>query len=628
MASADAILQEAKAYSQALLSSAKNEVANTLGKLDTLKLDFGYLPQPYASLPNTPAFNDIGNFPVNYIPPKEPDGMVPTFVDLPNIDTSGAPGRAIDAPTIEKIGKPSQMAEFTKKAPQIEIDALIPDAPDYIKPDHPVLGSYVVPSPVQLTLPEFTETSISSPPQIDEDANTIIGRAYREVSPSFVAALDGYLDKILLKYNPRYHTQMQAIEDQLARYMQGGTGLDPTVEDAIYARARDKNNAEARRALGSAYADAASRGFTLPTGGMLSAIKATRQAAADNNARAATEIAIAQAEMEQKNLQFAITTSTGLRTAVMSSLIQHAQVLATLNGQALEYAKAVLSGVIEAYNLSVKKAEIELEVMKSHVIVYETRMKGASLRLDIYRSEIAALEAMVNVDRAKVDMFRSQVDAASAEMAMYKTHVDAVVGVATLKKLQMELFSTEVQAYGAQVQAKELEWRGYSSALQGEETKIRLYQAQLEALKIEHGIYQSKIETQTSLVKVQVERNNAKAIEAKAIADVYQARVQVAQAGLNADLGKAKMHLDEIQTNIKAKFDYASLQLQTATARFQQESENARLAETRAGEILRAKVAYMGTIAQVSTITSNAYSGMAQASLSGINVLAAQTETI
>lgn len=628
MASADAILTEARNYAKDLLAGAQKEVANTIRTLGLIDLEPGQVPYLSSYVPPPPAFFTPGDPNISFTPPEEPSGLVPEFDAIPNIDISGAPSGDVDAPKLEAVTPPSPLSGFTKEAPQIEIEALIPDAPDYIKPDHPVLGGYVVPSPVQLTLPEFTETSISSPPTVDEDAGTIIGRAYRDVAPSFVAALSGYLDTVLLKYNPRYHTQMQAVEDQLARYMQGGTGLDPTVEDAIYARARDKNNAEARRAIGSAYADAASRGFTLPAGGMLSAIQTARQAAADNNARAATEIAIAQAEMEQKNLHFAVTTSTGLRTAVMSSLIQYAQVLATLNGQALEYAKAVLSGVIEAYNLGVKKAELELEVLKSHVLVYETRMKGAALKMEMYRSEIAALEAMVNVDRARVDMFRSQVDAASAEMAVYKTRIDAVVSVATLKKIQMELFSTEVQAYGIQVQAKEAEWRGYSAALQGEETKIKLYQAQLDALKIQHGIYQSRVEAQSSIAKIHVERNNAKAIEAKASADAYQVRMQAAQAGFSADLSMAKLQLDSYQVETKAKFDYASLDMQASMSRFQQRAEHAKLIQVNYGESLRAKVAYLGTIAQVSAITGDAYSGMAQSALSGINVLAAQTETI
>lgn len=628
MSSAEKILDDARTYAGELLTEAQAAVSGTLSRLGSMPLGTGGFTNFSVALPPTPGFKSVGGYSVSYTPPPEPPGLVPEFDDIPNIDISGAPSGTVDEPELGVVTKPSALPGFTKQAPQIEIATTIPTAPDYIKPDHPVLGNYVVPSPVELTLPEFTATSISTPPQMNEDAGTIIGREFHSAAPEFVTALDGYLDTILLKYNPRYSEQMQAVENQLARYLQGGTGLNPVVEDAIYSRAQGKHDAEARRVAGSAYADAANRGFTLPTGSLMSAIQGARQAAADNNAKAANDIAIAQAEMEQKNLQFAVTTSAGLRTAVMSTMIQYAQILATLNGQALEYAKSVLSGVIEAYNLNVKKAELELEVLKSHVLVYETRMKGASLRMEMYRSEIAALEAMVNVDRAKVDMFRSQVDAASAEMAVYKTQIDAIVSVATLKKIQMELFSTEVQAYGIQVQAKEAEWRGYTAAIQGEESKIKLYQSQLDALKIQHGIYQSKIEAQASVTKIHVERNNAKATEAKAIADAYQARLQVAQAGLNADLSKAKLHLDLTQVETKAKFDYASLELQSAMSRFQQHAEQAKLAQANHGELLRANVAYLGTVAQVSSITSNAYSSMAQAALSGINVLAAQTETI
>jgi hypothetical protein len=41
-----------------------------------------------------------------------------------------------------------------------------------------------------------------------------------------------------------------------------------------------------------------------------------------------------------------------------------------------------------------------------------------------------------------------------------------------------------------------------------------------------------------------------------------------------------------------------------------------------------AEIAYMQAVANVSTITAQTLSGMAQAAMSGMNVLAAQTETI
>lgn len=628
MADPSAILDAAQDFANSLGSTAGNYAQDALRRIaqvDLDTMDFVGISDPDIGVPD---FSGFSQFNINYRQPERPQGMVPVFYDLHNIDISGAPENTFYPPKLESVQKPSALAEFTKKAPSVSIDAVIPDAPDYITAEHPLLGSYVTPEKPQYSFPSFVDGAQPVIPTFDTNAGTVIERSYKDVAPSFVANLNGYLDAAMSKYNPRYSEQMQAVENQLARYMQGGTALNPAVEDAIYSRARSKNDAEARRAHATAYSDAANRGFTLPNGALLSAITGVRQAAADNNAKAASEIAIAQAEMEQKNLQFAVTTSAGLRTAVLNSMLQYAQLLVTVNGQAIEYAKNVLSGIIETYNLSAKKVSLELDVLKANIAVYETRMKGTSLTIELYRSEIAALEAMVNVDRAKVDMYKSQIEASSIEMSAYKTKVDAIVSVATLKKLQMELFSSEVQAYGVQVQAKESEWRGYIAAIQGEESKIKLYQAQLDSLKTESDIYQAKIKAQSDVVQIQMNRNNSIAAQAQAIANVYKTDVQVADSALNADISRAKMQLDVSQATVKAEMDHASLSMQAATARLNYEAENIKLHQNLSAEELRANIEYMKTVAQVSSIGGNAYAGMAQAALSGINVLAASTETI
>ena len=52
-------------------------------------------------------------------------------------------------------------------------------------------------------------------------------------------------------------SQMAAIEAQLTRYLNGGTGLDPLVEEAIYNRGRARNDFEAKRVQDAALREAA-----------------------------------------------------------------------------------------------------------------------------------------------------------------------------------------------------------------------------------------------------------------------------------------------------------------------------------------------------------------------------------
>ncbi|MCU9611831.1 hypothetical protein OEK97_28405, partial [Escherichia coli] len=79
--------------------------------------------------------------------------------------------------------------------------------------------------------------------------------------------------------------------------------------------------------------DMAARGFTLPTGALTSALQQARQAGADNNAQAARDIVVLQAELEQKNLQFAITTSAGLRTMIVNASAAYMQHVVSIFSQ-------------------------------------------------------------------------------------------------------------------------------------------------------------------------------------------------------------------------------------------------------------------------------------------------------
>lgn len=73
--------------------------------------------------------------------------------------------------------------------------------------------------------------------------------AYRGMVPEMVSQVDGYVDAMLAKHNPQYHAQMARIEDQLTKFLQGGTGFNPAVENALYERSQGKNLAEARPSL-------------------------------------------------------------------------------------------------------------------------------------------------------------------------------------------------------------------------------------------------------------------------------------------------------------------------------------------------------------------------------------------
>jgi hypothetical protein len=230
------------------------------------------------------------------------------------------------APTITLPTLPNQAAEFTVTPPAITTDFAFPDLPaELVNPviAAPTLPDRIEPTAPTIALPSFDGVAPTGDMTPPEDLAGQMVAAYNDVRPAMVAAIGSHVDAWLTRHNPQFFTQLQRIEDQLATYLAGGTGLSSDVEDAIYERAKDKEIAEARRTSRQAYANAAARGFTIPDGAVFSQDARARQAASDNLARSANEIAIKQAEMEQANLQFAVTTSTGLRQAMLSASLSY-----------------------------------------------------------------------------------------------------------------------------------------------------------------------------------------------------------------------------------------------------------------------------------------------------------------
>ena len=623
------LISSAQEYTTTLVGQATSAMSSANGAVSAV----GYsLPvyQP-ASLPDAPpAAIDIA-LPtldaIDFSLPNEPSTAL-TFQDISPIEIGGAPILSATVPTLDLPTKPSQVADFTQTLPAINTNIAFPEPPDnLLNPliDPPVLSTYDTPVKPQIMLPAFTGVMPTDDTVAPTNLDVTLANNYATAAPSFVTAMDGYVDNMLAKRNPQYATQMAAIEAQLTKYLAGGTGLSAAVENAIYERARSKSSAEANRVRAAAYGEAAGRGFTIPSGALASAIQTARQAAADTNAAASREIVVMQAEMEQKNLQFAVTTSTGLRTALLNATLSYHQNLVSINGQALDYAKSVLNAIIETYNTAVKAFTVKLEAYKADAQVFEVKLKGAMAAVELYSAEIKALEALVNVDRAKVDIYRARIETLVSLSNVYRAQIEAVQGRVGLEKLKLEVFQSQVQAYTAQVQAKNAEWQGYSAAVSGQEAKARIYATQVQGYSAQVGGYSATIQAKSEAVRATAMTNQARATQYQAAMSGYQTVVQ-------ARGEKARTQL-AVQGQLINAFN-AKIQAAVGTAQTQQGYYRAisEVAISNAGGNLKAQLgeieskrAYGQTIAQLGTANAKIYGNLASSAMSGMNTLVSQS---
>ena len=627
------ILRDAKSYASSLQIAAASAVQSTLNLLqppegggdgDALS-PLNFTPSPLKPItPKTVDFNE----------PPEPEGMNPEFGLISDIVAPPTPENRGYAPTFEMPQVPNDLTPFSSSPREFTIGFPIPDSPTYSKPTAPYIQLPTMPDTPEIELPPFDyqPPDESEIPQDDDDIKQI---AIDARTDTFTDSTDDIKEKIVA-FLTEYHDQVPEFRDvaiqtekQLKRYLEeGGTGLTRTIENQILVRSRVKINAEERRVRDTTLNDMASRGFTLPSGAMLSTLTNLRQSGADNNAKAATEIAIAQAELEQKNIQFAVTIALSLRKVILDTTQTYYQNLIAINGQALTQAKLILDSAIEKYNFNMKRYDSLARVFDAWIRWYEAKSKEAFIKLELYKGKLASVEAEVNVDQALVSLYKTEVDASTAEIAAYKAQIEAVVARASLEDIKFKLAELELKTYETSVKAKDFEYKGFMAKIQGEEAKVKIYQAQTESFKAETVAFEASIRAQSELAKAQAENNNSKAMKAKASVEVYNARMQAASAQLSADVEEEKMKLTgEIET-IKTTLGIDSLKLQYEIAKTNHEAEVKKLKNQHDSEMLKAQAVYMQTVAQVSSIASNTLGGMAQAAMSGMNVLAAQTETI
>jgi hypothetical protein len=325
MALVEQLIADAQAYTTSTVGLAEDAIGDM--RDDIANVGFTAISFSGVTMPTAPELPDPITAPtlspVNLELPTEPSTTL-ELTPISPIDVGYAPVLSATSPTLSMPTLPTQLPDFTDPPPVIQTDYTFPDVPDELENPliaAPTLGTYTAPTAPTIALPSFDGVAPTANLDAPTDIAGTYDGSYRNASPMFVSSLQGHMDAMLAAHNPQFHTQMARIEAQLQTYLAGGTGLNPEVETAIYERSRTRQDAEARRAADSAWEETASRGFTIPGGAVFSGLRRSRQAAADNNAVAAREIVVMQAEMEQKNLQFAVTTSTALRQAMLGAAL-------------------------------------------------------------------------------------------------------------------------------------------------------------------------------------------------------------------------------------------------------------------------------------------------------------------
>lgn len=632
MGAAQTLLDGQKDFITSLQSGASAYMFNAAGaavEMEVLATTDLTIPFLDPIDPPLPAERPEGDFePVELeIPTK--DFIRPVLENIPTVG-DGLKLPTFDAKYIKPTAPttPSALRDFNAVAPIINTNFGFPDAPDLLNPQAPTFTEHAFPVKGDTSVERFNANSPVIIPDAPTDYATQFRINYRDNGVNCRALAKDVVQELLASLNPQYSVQMGAIESQLTRYLEGGTGLNAEVEDAIYSRAREKLDVEAKRVQDAAFADTAARGFTIPNGALYSALARARQDASNNNAKSATDIAVAQAEMEQKNLQFAVSTSAALRKSMIDSTMAYLQAAVSLNGQALQYAKNMLDADIEIYNTEVKVFTMRLDQYKAEASVYELKSRIAMNAVEIYKAEIQAYTATLGADKNKIEIYRSLMDANSVAAGLYKTRVDAVVSQASLEKMKLEMHQLAVQTFSAEVSAKNSEWQGYQAQIEGNLGAVKVYAAEVNAFEGQISAYKAQLSADIEKVNGVTAKNASLIQRYNAEVGAFEAELRANVTELAGKIDVQKSKLTKYQGDLAVNLDIANNALEVYKTNSAVNMSEAKFKLD--GEVAKknAQAAGFGPISNIHNSILEMYSGPAKATAGAMNALASVSETV
>ena len=465
----------------------------------TFSLKWETLPAP--SLPEVP---DLPTLPT--ISLQVPDQM-PRELNTP-LPSIGIDDFNVSPPALNFSAAPVLTIGTAPSLPEVR-DVAVPDAPVVVLPDAPAFLSLTTHTFGGVNLHEDWLDKLDDIPTLT------------------------LLEPVPFSYSPgaRYASDLlDNLKATLRARLAGGTGLSAAVEQAIWDRARERENLAGLAREQEVLRGAEALGFPLPSGVLAGQLADARRETADKVSSLSRDIAIKQAEMEQQNLERTIQFASQLET----TLLEDAYKLEML---AFETAKTAADNAIAAHNAQIEYFKALLVGYQAYAGAYDTVIKAELNKVEVFKAQLQAEQTKADINKSLVDRYRAEIDGAMATVEIYKARVGAAQTLVELERSRIQAGAEQVRAFVATVSAETAKADLYKSTVEAESAKQEAYRTQVQA-------YSSKVGAQAERARAEVARYQA-LISAKQLEwDGWRARLAAASATVEATARQSSVLLD------------------------------------------------------------------------------------
>ena len=236
-----------------------------------------------------------------------------------------------------------------------------------------------------------------------------------ELSDAVIDKLAGLFSGYMGEYFPNECGYLEKAQRWICDTIEsGGTGIQPHVEDQIWQRDRSRVLEETARARDEVFASFAARGFPVPPGAALHAIRLSQADASNRIAQQSRDVAIKQAEIEIENIRFAVDKAISLYGTAVAA--------------ASDYVKALSVGPTSAMQIVPSITDSQSRLIGAAGDYYRARIavKELELKAHLPSAEFEQSARIKNGDWL-MQMIRNKVDAAIAAAQALSTQAAAAL---------------------------------------------------------------------------------------------------------------------------------------------------------------------------------------------------------
>jgi hypothetical protein len=515
----------------------------------------------------------------------------PTFV--PSVGAFQVP----EPPAFRDFGDAPEAPE----APGIELPAL----PDLTEPSMETLDSIEIPVFEFPLLPVFEVEA----PEWPEEVKPPNGKFNVEL-PSYKDTVEGLVNNSVT---------LEKVLERVSAMLEGGTGIPAVVEQALFDRARGREEIGGRKAVEEAFGEFAARGFSLPPGALAARVQEAREAATLAASAINRDILVESAKWEIDNLRFAVQQGIALESLLMSQF----NVMAD---RALKIAETQFQATFTVFNAFLALFNARQSAYEIQARVYEIQMRGALAELETQKAQLETLRIRGDLNEQRVKIFTARWQAVAQRVEAYKAQMQGAQAHSDLYRGQVEAYRARVQAWGEQIQADKLRFDAYDSRMKGEQAKAgvleaesRAFAATVQAYEAGNNLKVQRIQTRLAALDAMVRKFN---VEVQAKQSKHQAKlgqIQAATQLYQADITQfsALVQADTSDREIQVRHAEATLRNHLAHYEILVREYDARM--TRLVEEVKIQAQAIQAAGQMaSQLAAGAMSAMhVQASLSG-----------